>query len=103
VATLAATGVILGAAYMLFLYRRVVFGKLVRDDLKAIADMNLREVAVFAPLIVLTFWMGLYPVSFTRSIHVSVVNLVTKYETAASPRAQAQTVANNGNNGTSGQ
>jgi NADH-quinone oxidoreductase subunit M len=99
VATLAATGVILGAAYMLFLYRRVVFGKLVRDDLKAIADMNLREIAVFAPLIVLTFWMGLYPLSFTRSIHVSVVNLVTKYETAAAPRSQALTVATNRTSG----
>ena len=54
VAALAATGVILGAAYMLWLYRRVIFGKLTREDLKSILDMNPREIAVFAPLVVLT-------------------------------------------------
>ena len=86
VATLATSGVVLGAAYMLYLYRRVIFGKLEKEDLKSILDLSWREVAVFAPLVVLTFWMGIYPVSFTRPMHVSVVNLVTKYETAQVPR-----------------
>ena len=55
------TGMILGAAYMLWLYRRVIFGKLTRDDLKAILDLSPREIAVFAPLILLVLWMGIYP------------------------------------------
>ncbi len=87
VATLATSGVVLGAAYMLYLYRRVIFGKLEKEDLKSILDLSWREVAVFAPLVVLTIWMGVYPVSFTRPMHVSIVNLVTKYETAQVPRA----------------
>ncbi len=86
VATLATSGVVLGAAYMLYLYRRVIFGKLEKEDLKSILDLSWREVAIFAPLVVLTIWMGVYPVSFTRPMHVSIVNLVTKYETAQVPR-----------------
>jgi len=93
VATLAATGLILGAAYMLYLYRRVVFGKLVRDDLKSISDMNWREIAIFAPLIVLTIWMGVYPSTFTHPINASVVNLVTKYETASAKPPAGVSVA----------
>src|SRR3546814_7668841 len=53
VAFFAATGVILGAAYMLYLYRRVVFGPLVRDDLKNIADLSRREIAIMVPLVVM--------------------------------------------------
>src|SRR3546814_4007611 len=60
-AALAATGLILGAAYMLYLYRRVVFGVLDKDAVRAMLDLSPREIAVFAPLIVLVFWMGIYP------------------------------------------
>lgn len=81
-ATLAATGVILGAAYMLWLYRRVIFGKLTKDDLKSITDMNRREVAVFTPLLVLTILMGVYPGPFLEIIEVSVANLVDQHKTA---------------------
>jgi NADH-quinone oxidoreductase subunit M len=93
VATLATTGVVLGAAYMLYLYRRVIFGRLERDHLKDILDLSGREIAVFAPLVVLAFWMGIYPLSFTRPMHASVVNLVTKYETASVPRPPSVAVA----------
>jgi NADH-quinone oxidoreductase subunit M len=79
---LAATGVILGAAYMLWLYRRVIFGKLTKDDLKSIMDMNRREVAVFTPLLVLTILMGVYPGPFLEIIEVSVANLVDQHKTA---------------------
>jgi NADH-quinone oxidoreductase subunit M len=82
VATLAATGVILGAAYMLWLYRRVIFGKLTKDDLKSIMDMNRREIAVFTPLLVLTILMGVYPGPFLEIIEVSVANLVDQHKTA---------------------
>src|SRR5215831_5770970 len=64
VAFLATTGIILGAAYMLYLYRRVIFGELVKADLKDILDLNLREKVIFAPMIVVVLWMGVYPKSF---------------------------------------
>ena len=81
-ATLAATGLVLGAAYMLWLYRRVIFGKLSRSDLKSITDMSYREVAVFTPPLVLTIWMGVYPMPFLEIIEVSVANLVEQHKTA---------------------
>jgi NADH-quinone oxidoreductase subunit M len=82
VAALAATGMILGAGYMLWLYRRVVFGKLTRDDVKAMLDLEPREMAIFAPLIVLVLWMGIYPGTFTDMFSVSVENLIETYQTA---------------------
>ncbi len=79
VALLIATGMVLGAAYMLYLYRRVIFGALTKDSLKAILDLSPREMLVFAPLIVLVLWMGIYPAPFLDSISVSVANLVESY------------------------
>ena len=81
-AMLGGAGMILGAAYTLYLYRRVIFGKITRDDLKAILDLSPREWAVFAPLIVLTMWMGIYPSSFTGFWDASVAAMV-KQHTAA--------------------
>jgi NADH-quinone oxidoreductase subunit M len=91
VALFAALGVILGAAYMLFLYRRVVFGKLTKDDLKSILDLNPREIAIFVPLIILTIWMGVYPSTFLDPMHASVDNLLNNYTAALD--AAANTVA----------
>ncbi len=82
VAALAATGVILGAVYMLYLYRRVIFGKLTKESLLSITDMNRREMAVFAPLILLVFVMGIYPIPFLDVMHVSVDNLIQDFEVA---------------------
>ncbi|MEL0107779.1 MAG: NADH-quinone oxidoreductase subunit M [Rhodospirillaceae bacterium] len=84
VCALIATGVILGAAYMLYLYRRVIFGELTKDNLKKIKDLSPREIAVFAPLIILVFWMGIYPSSFLDVMHVSVENLVQQMKVAQS-------------------
>ena len=67
VATLAATGLILGAAYALWLYRKIIFGELTKDSLKGILDMNRREIAVFLPLVLLSLWMGVYPGLLPRS------------------------------------
>jgi len=94
VAALAATGVILGAAYMLYLYRRVIFGMLTKDSLKAILDLSPREIAVFAPLVVLVIWMGVYPGPFLDVMHVSVANLVDRLEVV---RAAMDAVAVAGN------
>ncbi len=76
VATVAATGLFLGAAYMLYLYRRVIFGKLEKDDLKTMMDLNWREIGIFVPLVVLVFWIGIYPSSFLDLIHPSVAAIV---------------------------
>ena len=62
VAFLATTGIILSAAYALWLYRRVIFGDLIKESLKTITDMNTREVAYMAPLVVATVLLGVYPV-----------------------------------------
>jgi len=82
VAALAATGVILGAAYMLWLYRRVIFGELTKEDLMSMLDLSKREKLIFAPLIAVVIWMGVYPSSFLDVMHVSVDNLMQQYETA---------------------
>ncbi len=98
VAALMATGLILGAAYMLFLYRRIVFGKLEKDDVKAMQDMNGREVLMFAPLVALVLWMGLYPTPFLDVMSVSVDNLIANFETAraAADTATAVVASNQG-------
>ncbi|HTY68424.1 MAG TPA: NADH-quinone oxidoreductase subunit M [Alphaproteobacteria bacterium] len=82
VAFLATTGIILGPAYMLYLYRRVIFGQLVRDDLKNILDLDLREKVIFAPIIVVVLWMGIYPKSFLDVFSPSVEALVNRYQSA---------------------
>ncbi len=79
VALLAATGMVLGAAYMLYLYRRIIFGALTKEDLMKILDMNWREKVVFAPLVVIVLWMGIYPVSFLDVMAASVSNLIDNY------------------------
>lgn len=81
-AIFATTGVVLSAAYMLWLYRKVVFGELVKEDLKAMFDLNLREKLIFAPLIIFTIWMGVYPSTFMDFMHVSVENLIQNHEAA---------------------
>ena len=88
-AAFAATGVILSAAYMLFLYRRIIFGQLTKENLMKIKDLNAREWAIFAPLIVLTLWMGIYPSSFLDFMHVSVDNLINQVETALAAHGQS--------------
>ena len=86
---LAATAMFLGAAYMLYLYRRVIFGTITRDDLRGMLDLSMREKAVFAPLLLLVLWMGIYPSSFLVPIRASVDNLVQRVNTAAGVAARA--------------
>ena len=73
---LGSLGMILGAIYMLYLYRRVIFGKITRDDLRGILDLSAREWAIFVPLVVVTLWMGIYPSSFTQFFHPAVQNVI---------------------------
>ncbi len=90
VAFFATTGVILSAAYALWLYRRMIFGNLDKPSLKGITDMGWREIAVLAPLVVLTIYYGVYPAPILDVTAVSVKKLVTNYE-AAIKTAQALT------------
>ena len=82
IAMFATTGVILSACYALWLYRRVVWGDLIKESLKSITDMTTRERAIFAPLIVMTILFGVYPAPILDIIGPSVEALVADYQTA---------------------
>ncbi|KAJ55551.1 NADH-quinone oxidoreductase chain 13 [Actibacterium mucosum KCTC 23349] len=82
VAMIATTGVILSAGYALWLYRRVVMGDLIKESLRTITDMTRRERLLFAPLVVMTLLLGVYPSLVTDIIGPSVEALVSNYETA---------------------
>lgn len=90
---LAATGVILSAAYALWLYRRVVFGDLIKESLKSITDMTAREKAIFAPLVVMTILLGVYPSLVTDIIGPSVEALLSNYHTSVAEFAPATALA----------
>ncbi|CAK0762200.1 NADH-quinone oxidoreductase subunit M [uncultured Gammaproteobacteria bacterium] len=78
-ATLATTGFVLGAAYMLWLYARVIFGKVVHEDCRKMRDLDLRETIMFAPMVLVVLWMGVYPSSISNITRASVDNLLHNY------------------------
>lgn len=84
VAFLAATGMVLGAAYMLWLYQRVMFGKAEGEN-ATVQDLNLREKMTLIPLVVLAFWIGLYPAPFLKMIEKPVKFVVSTYESGDQP------------------
>lgn len=77
-AALAILGIILGAAYSLWLYQRMMFGTLDKPENQNLPDMNRREIAYMIPLIIFMVWIGLYPKPFIRIIEPAVVNIVQK-------------------------
>jgi len=79
VATIASLGVILAAAYMLWLYKRVVFGKLINDNLKKMVDLKKSEILILWSLAVPTILFGFYPEPLINTIEVSVSNLIEMY------------------------
>ncbi|XDA96773.1 NADH-quinone oxidoreductase subunit M [Sulfitobacter sp. LCG007] len=93
VAAVATTGVIFSAAYALWLYRRVVFGDLIKESLRAITDMERREKWIFAPLVVMTLLLGVYPALVLDIIGPSVAALVDNYDTALAGADTAAQVA----------
>ncbi|SFO25252.1 NADH dehydrogenase subunit M [Cohaesibacter marisflavi] len=84
VALFAATGVILSASYALWLYRRIIFGKLEKESLKGILDMDIREKTILVPLAVLTILFGFYPAPIQNVTAVAVENLINNYQAALS-------------------
>ncbi len=93
VAAVATSGVIFSAGYALWLYRRVVFGDLIKESLKSITDMSSRERAVFAPLIVMTILLGVYPSLVTDIIGPATAALISNYDTALAAAEAATQVA----------
>ncbi len=73
---------ILSAAYALYLYRRVVFGELVKPALQTIQDLTMREVVILAPLVVITILMGVYPKPIFDVTSASVANLIAQHRAA---------------------
>ncbi|TJX74657.1 MAG: NADH-quinone oxidoreductase subunit M [Mesorhizobium sp.] len=92
VAFFAATGVILSAAYALWLYRRVIFGALTKDSLKGLLDLSTREKAIIYPLVVLVIFFGVYPAPVFDATAQSVKSLVTNVTASI---GAAQTAAAN--------
>ena len=79
VAVIASLGVILGAAYMLWLYKRVVFGKLINNDLKKMIDLNKSELFILSCLGIPTLFFGFYPDPLINTIEVSISDLIEMY------------------------
>jgi NADH-quinone oxidoreductase subunit M len=88
-AVVAGVGIVLGAAYMLWLFQRTMFGKIDNPKNLGLTDLSLREVAVFAPLIILAVWIGLYPSPFISRLETSVDRVMVR----VSPDYAARTPA----------
>jgi NADH-quinone oxidoreductase subunit M len=84
-AAVAASGIVLGAAYMLWLYQRTMFGKIENPANLQLRDLDLREIVVFAPLILLAFWIGLYPSPFLRRLESSVARVAIRVDQKYGP------------------
>jgi len=76
VVLLATSGIVLGAAYMLWLYQRVMFGKLDNPENEKLKDLNLREIMTLVPIIAMCVWIGVYPKPFLRFMDAAVMNTV---------------------------
>ena len=83
---LAATGIIIGAGYMLWLYQRVFFMK-TNQKVAGLADINLREIITLLPMIILIFWIGVYPNAFLGFMHESVKHLLERVNAGSMPEA----------------
>jgi NADH-quinone oxidoreductase subunit M len=81
-AVVAGSGVVLGAAYMLWLYQRTMFGKVENPKNEQLPDMSLREVATFVPLIILAVWIGIYPKPFLDRLAPTVNTVVARVNPA---------------------
>jgi len=81
-AVFAVTGIVLGAAYMLWLFQRTMFGTVVHESNKGLLDLNLREAMTLIPLVIMFFWIGLYPAPFLKAMEPSVQKVVARLEEA---------------------
>jgi NADH-quinone oxidoreductase subunit M len=84
-AAVAATGIVLGAAYMLWLFQRTMFGRLENPANRSLSDLNAREVATFLPLVALAIWIGIYPAPVLRRLDASVGRIVVRVNSVYGP------------------
>jgi NADH-quinone oxidoreductase subunit M len=96
IAIFAATGVILSAAYALYLYRRIIFGALVKPSLQAMQDLSAREIAILAPLVVATIVLGVYPQPVFKVTTPAVAKLVHDTQAAIALNHAPKLAANKG-------
>ena len=89
VALICTTGIILGAAYMLYLYRRVAFGPETNADAQAMSDISAREWAMLAPIAAVVMWMGVYPESFLAPMREDIAKLDARVA-SAKPQSDSQ-------------
>jgi len=85
-AVVAASGIVLGAAYMLWLYQRTMFGEITNPKNEQLPDLGLREVATFVPLLILAVWIGLYPKPFLDRLSTSVDRVMMRVNSDYTPR-----------------
>jgi len=85
-AVFAATGVIFAAVYMLWMFQRVMFGEITREENRNLKDLSVREIGVLVPILIFIFWIGLYPKTFLGKTEASVQHFLNefnkKYETS---------------------
>ena len=85
----AVSGIVLGAAYLLWLYQRVFWGKITNEENRHLKDLNARELATLVPLVVLCFWIGVYPKPFLAFLHKPVAQLAAIVQPGQVRRAGA--------------
>ncbi|MBM6575122.1 NADH-quinone oxidoreductase subunit M [Microvirga sp. SRT01] len=93
-ALLCTTGIILGAAYMLYLYRRVAYGEIPSEEVRAMPDLSSRELWLLAPIAAVVLWMGVYPESFMAPMRTDVATLLARIDRAAPPSDSKPTAGN---------
>ena len=81
VATIASLGVILGAAYMLWLYKRIIFGEIIDNQLKSMTDLKKFEILILFSLVIPIIYFGFYPEPLINSMETSIDNLLNNYNT----------------------
>ncbi len=91
-AVFAATGVILAACYMLWMYQRVIFGKVTKPENEKLIDLTIREKVVLIPLIILIFWIGMYPTPFLNRIAPAVTTVLERIESRTVSQQEASVV-----------
>jgi NADH-quinone oxidoreductase subunit M len=83
VAIFTATGIVLGATYMLWLYRRVVFGRAEKDEILSLEPLNQREIFIFVPLTILVIWYGIFPSGILEIMDVSIMTVLDQMDLAS--------------------
>jgi NADH-quinone oxidoreductase subunit M len=99
-AAFAVSGIVLGAAYLLWLYQRLMFGKLDKPENERLRDVSFREQATLLPIVALCIWIGVYPKPFLEVLRVPVRDIVERIEPgrlAESPAPEAASSADDGN------